>query len=165
MVEASKASTGNLAVNLLPCDVGVLLAQTLGEFEDKFEKRNLTIIANYLEKPAVVMADGRRLFRIIENVLQNIYKYAMEGTRVYADLTREGDKIVFTLKNVSAAPLNISPDELMERFTRGDSSRTTEGSGLGLSIAKDLTRLQNGEFEIQLDGDLFKVIIRFPEHK
>lgn len=165
LVEAAKATSGNIELEMMPLTFDELMKQALGEFEDKFEKRNLTIIANYPEKPAVVMADGRRLFRIIENVLQNIYKYAMEGTRVYADLERDGDKIVFTLKNVSAAPLNISPDELMERFTRGDSSRTTEGSGLGLSIAKDLTRLQNGEFEIQLDGDLFKVIIRFPEHK
>lgn len=165
LVEAAKATSGNIELEMMPLTFDELMKQALGEFEDKYEKRNLTIIASYPKKPAVVMADGRRLFRIIENVLQNIYKYAMEGTRVYADLAREGDKIVFTLKNVSAAPLNISPDELMERFTRGDSSRTTEGSGLGLSIAKDLTRLQNGEFEIQLDGDLFKVIIRFPEHK
>lgn len=165
LVEAAKATSGNIELEMMPLTFDELMKQALGEFEDKYEKRNLTIIASYPEKPAVVMADGRRLFRIIENVLQNIYKYAMEGTRVYADLARDGDKIVFTLKNVSAAPLNISPDELMERFTRGDSSRTTEGSGLGLSIAKDLTRLQNGEFEIQLDGDLFKVIIRFPEHK
>ena len=165
LVEAAKATSGNIELEMMPLTFDELMKQALGEFEDKFEKRNLTIIARYPEQPAVVMADGRRLFRVIENVLQNIYKYAMEGTRVYADLERDGDKIVFTLKNVSAAPLNISPDELMERFTRGDSSRTTEGSGLGLSIAKDLTRLQNGEFEIQLDGDLFKVIIRFPEHK
>lgn len=165
LVEAAKATSGNIELEMMPLTFDELMKQALGEFEDKYEKKNLTIIASYPEEPAVVMADGRRLFRIIENVLQNIYKYAMEGTRVYADLSKEEGVVTFTLKNVSAAPLNISPDELMERFTRGDSSRTTDGSGLGLSIAKDLTRLQNGEFEIQLDGDLFKVIIRFPEYK
>lgn len=165
LVEAAKATSGNIELEMMPLTFDELMKQALGEFEDKYEKKNLTIIANYPKKPAVVMADGRRLYRIIENVLQNVYKYALEGTRVYADLETEEDVVTFTLKNVSAAPLNISADELMERFTRGDSSRTTEGSGLGLSIAKDLTRLQNGEFEIQLDGDLFKVIIRFPTHK
>lgn len=165
LVEAAKATSGNIELEMMPITFDELMKQALGEFEDKYEKKNLTIITSYPEEPAVVMADGRRLFRIIENVLQNIYKYAMEGTRVYADLSKDEELVTFTLKNVSAAPLNISADELMERFTRGDSSRTTEGSGLGLSIAKDLTRLQNGEFEIQLDGDLFKVIIRFPVHK
>ncbi len=165
LVEAAKATSGNIELEMMPIIFDELMKQALGEFEDKYEKKNLTIIASYPEEPAVVLADGRRLFRIIENVLQNIYKYAMEGTRVYADLSKDEEKITFTLKNVSAAPLNISPDELMERFTRGDSSRTTEGSGLGLSIAKDLTRLQNGEFEIQLDGDLFKVIVSFPVYK
>ncbi len=165
LVEAAKATSGNIELEMMPLTFDELMKQALGEFEDKYEKRNLTIIASYPKEPAVVLADGRRLFRIIENVLQNIYKYALEGTRVYADLEKDAGVVTFTLKNVSAAPLNISADELMERFTRGDSSRTTEGSGLGLSIAKDLTRLQNGEFEIQLDGDLFKVIIRFPEHK
>ena len=165
LVEAAKATSGNIELEMMPLTFDELMKQALGEFEDKFEKKNLTIVATYPEEPAIVVADGRRLFRIIENVLQNIYKYAMEGTRVYADLSKDADKVTFTLKNVSAAPLNISPEELMERFTRGDSSRTTEGSGLGLSIAKDLTRLQNGEFEIQLDGDLFKVIIKFPLHK
>lgn len=165
LVEAAKATSGNIELEMMPITFDELMKQALGEFEDKYEKKNLTIIASFPEEPAVVMADGRRLFRIIENVLQNIYKYAMEGTRVYADLSKDEEVVTFTLKNVSAAPLNISPDELMERFTRGDSSRTTEGSGLGLSIAKDLTRLQNGEFEIQLDGDLFKVIIKFPVYK
>lgn len=165
LVEAAKATSGNIELEMMPITFDELMKQALGEFEDKYEKKNLTIIASYPKEPAVVLADGRRLFRIIENVLQNIYKYAMEGTRVYADLSKDEEKVTFTLKNVSAAPLNISAEELMERFTRGDSSRTTEGSGLGLSIAKDLTRLQNGEFEIQLDGDLFKVIISFPVHK
>ncbi|MBQ9983819.1 MAG: HAMP domain-containing histidine kinase [Lachnospiraceae bacterium] len=165
LVEAAKATSGNIELEMMPITFDELMKQALGEFEDKFEKRNLTVVASYPEKPAVIEADGRRLYRIIENVLQNVYKYALEGTRVYVDLEKAEEKVIFTLKNISASPLNISPDELMERFTRGDSARTTEGSGLGLSIAKDLTRLQNGEFEIQLDGDLFKVIIRFPMYK
>lgn len=163
LVEAAKVTSGNIELERMPLAFDELMRQALGEFEDKFAARNLTVVANYPEQPAMVMADGRRMYRIIENVLQNAYKYALEGTRIYADLTNEMGIITFTLKNISAAPLNISPDELMERFTRGDSARTTEGSGLGLSIAKDLTRLQNGNFEIILDGDLFKVIITFSE--
>ena len=163
LVEAAKATSGNIELEMVPLTFDELMKQALGEFEDKFAARNLTVIAHYPEKPAVVMADGRRMFRILENILQNAYKYALEGTRIYADLSNNRGEITFTLKNVSAAVLNISPDELMERFTRGDSSRTTEGSGLGLTIARDLTRLQNGNFEIILDGDLFKVIVTFPE--
>lgn len=163
LVEAAKATSGNIELEKMPLAFDELMKQALGEFEDKFATRNLTVIANYTEEPAMVMADGRRVFRIIENVLQNVCKYALEGTRIYADLSNSAGMITFTLKNISAAPLNISPEELMKRFTRGDSSRTTEGSGLGLSIAKELTRLHDGSFEIVLDGDLFKVIIRFPE--
>ena len=164
LVEAAKATSGNIELEMMPLTFDELMKQALGEFEDKFEKKNLTVVASYPECPAVVMADGRRMFRIIENILQNVYKYALEGTRIYADLSNNQSVVTFVLKNVSAAPLNISPEELMERFTRGDASRTTEGSGLGLSIAKDLTRLQGGTFDITLDGDLFKVIITFPEY-
>lgn len=165
LVEAAKANSGNIELECMPLAFDELMRQAVGEFEDKFASKNLTVVATYPEEPAVIMADGRRLYRIIENVLQNAYKYALEGTRIYADLTKDGGVVSFTLKNVSAAQLNISPEELMERFTRGDSSRTTEGSGLGLSIAKDLTKLMEGNFEIRLDGDLFKVIVSFPEHK
>ncbi|MDO5154546.1 MAG: HAMP domain-containing sensor histidine kinase [Eubacteriales bacterium] len=161
LVEAAKANTGNIELECMPLAFDELMRQAIGEFEDKFATRNLTVVASYPETPAVIMADGRRLFRIIENVLVNAYKYALEGTRIYADLVKEGDEVVFTLKNISEAPLNISPEELMERFTRGDSSRTTEGSGLGLSIAKDLTYLMEGVFALELDGDLFKVIVKF----
>lgn len=163
LVEAAKATSGNIEMEMVPLAFDELMRQALGEFEDKFATRNLTVIASYPEEPALIMADGRRVFRILENILQNAYKYALAGTRIYADLSNNRGEIIFTLKNVSAAVLNISPDELMERFTRGDASRTTEGSGLGLSIAKDLTRLQNGSLEIILDGDLFKVIVTFPE--
>ena len=165
LVEAAKANSGNIELECMPLAFDELMRQAVGEFEDKFASKNLTVVAAYPEEPAVIMADGRRLYRIIENVLQNAYKYALEGTRIYADLTKDGGVVTFTLKNVSAAQLNISPEELMERFTRGDSSRTTEGSGLGLSIAKDLTKLMDGNFEIRLDGDLFKVIVSFPEYK
>lgn len=164
LVEAAKANSGNIELEKMPLAFDELMKQAIGEFEDKLEKKNLTMIAHYPENKAMVMADGRRMFRIIENVLQNVYKYALEGTRIYADLSNNQNVVTFILKNVSAAPLNISPEELMERFTRGDESRTTEGSGLGLSIAKDLTRLQDGTFDIVLDGDLFKVIITFPEY-
>lgn len=165
LVEAAKATSGNIELEMMPLAFDELMKQALGEFEDKFAEKDLTVISHYPEAPAVVMADGRRMFRIIENVLQNAYKYALPGTRIYADLSNIDGTVTFTLKNISAAPLNIGADELMERFTRGDSARTTEGSGLGLSIAKDLTRLQEGTFEIVLDGDLFKVIIQFSELK
>lgn len=164
LVEAAKANSGNIELEKMPLAFDELMKQAIGEFEDKFNKKNLTVIAHYPEKPVMVMADGRRMFRIIENVLQNAYKYALEGTRIYAELSNNESEVTFILKNVSAAPLNISPDELVERFTRGDESRTTEGSGLGLSIAKDLTKLHDGTFNIVLDGDLFKVIITFPEY-
>lgn len=165
LVEAAKATSGNIELEMMPLAFDELMKQALGEFEDKFVSRELTVVAHYPEKPVMVMADGRRIYRIIENVLQNAYKYALPGTRIYADLADMDGTVTFTLKNISAAPLNISPDELMERFTRGDAARTTEGSGLGLSIAKDLTRLQGGTFQIILDGDLFKVMIAFPELK
>ncbi|MDE5778468.1 MAG: HAMP domain-containing histidine kinase [Lachnospiraceae bacterium] len=165
LVEAAKATSGNIDLEMMPLTFDELMKQALGEFDDKFQKKNLTLVAAYPKEPAVIVADGRRLYRVIENVLQNAYKYALEGTRIYAELSNNQKVITFTLKNVSAAPLNISPEELMERFTRGDASRTTEGSGLGLSIAKDLTRLQGGTFDILLDGDLFKVVVSFSEYK
>jgi signal transduction histidine kinase len=164
LVEAAKANSGNIELECMPLAFDELMRQAIGEFEDKFATRNLTVVASYPEAPTVIMGDGRRIYRIIENLLQNAYKYALEGTRIYADLSNHGGEVAFTLKNVSAAQLNISPEELMERFTRGDESRTTEGSGLGLSIAKDLTKLMDGSFEILLDGDLFKVIVTFPEY-
>ena len=165
LVEAAKATSGNIELEMMPIAFDELMKQAFGEFEDKFAKKELSLITHYTDKKTVVLADGRRLYRVIENVLQNVYKYALSGTRVYADLDCREKTITFMLRNISAAPLNISPEELMERFTRGDSSRTTEGSGLGLSIAKDLTNLQGGSFEIQLDGDLFKVIIEFPQYE
>ena len=113
-------------------------------------------------QPLMIMADGRRLWRVLENIFSNVVKYAMEGTRVYAETVTEKGKISFSLKNISAQPLNIPAEELTERFIRGDVSRNTEGSGLGLSIARSLTELQGGEFRLYMDGDLFKVTIAFP---
>ena len=136
LVEASKASSGSLAVNLLPCDIKVLLSQTLGEFEDRLSSKNLSAVINSPENSVVIMADGRHLWRIFDNLMGNICKYALYGTRVYIDVKNELGRAVITFRNISENQLNVSADELMERFVRGDKSRNTEGSGLGLSIAK-----------------------------
>ena len=139
-----------------------MLQQTSGEFEEKFKARGLQEILTLTGEGAVIRADGRRTWRILENIYNNAAKYAMEGTRIYADLTVRELEVSFSLKNISEQPLNISADELTERFIRGDISRSTEGSGLGLSIAKTLTEMQGGKFQLYLDGDLFKVMISFP---
>ncbi|MCH5299074.1 MAG: HAMP domain-containing histidine kinase [Ruminococcus sp.] len=162
LVEASKASTGNLDVVLTPIDANILLTQAVGEYEEKIKAADLEIITNEPAEPISINADGRRLWRVFDNLLNNICKYAQCGTRVYLSLERDGSDAVITFKNTSRAPLNISADELMERFVRGDESRSTEGNGLGLSIAKSLTELQNGTLSISIDGDLFKVVVRFP---
>lgn len=162
LVEASKASTGNLDVELVPCEAQIFLAQVFGEYEEKLKEKHLEIVTSQPEKPLFVMADGRRMFRIFDNLMTNICKYAQPGTRVYISLEEKGGNAVITLKNISHAPLNLSVDELMERFTRGDSSRNTEGNGLGLSIARSLAELQNGSLDLEIDGDLFKAILQFP---
>lgn len=164
LVEASKASTGNLTVELMPTDVRVLIGQLSGEYEDKLAARALSLISTLPEEPVSILADGRLIWRVFDNLLGNACKYAMSGTRIYLDVFADREKVMICLKNISAVPLNISPDELMERFVRGDSSRHTEGSGLGLSIAKDLTALQNGKITLHTDGDLFKVVIEFPRY-
>lgn len=162
LVEASRASSGNVVLDIRRIDLKELLMQTSGEFAERFEARGLQLVENLPQNPQYVDADGRRLWRIIENLFRNVEKYAMPHTRVYLDLVNDGERVAFSLKNISESPLNISPEELTERFTRGDESRSTEGSGLGLSIAKDLTEIQKGTFEIYLDGDLFKVTVSFP---
>ena len=139
------------------------MQQTNGEFEERFEQRHLKIISDFPDGMIIIRADGRRLWRVLENLYTNAVKYAMEHSRVYVDVANQDGKAVFTIKNVSESPLNISPDELTERFVRGDVSRTTEGSGLGLSIAKNLTQVQGGEFTISIDGDLFKATVTFPK--
>lgn len=161
LVEASKASTGNLSVNLEVCDVGVLLSQAVGEFEEKLINAKLEPILKLPEKSVKIMADGRHLWRVFDNFMSNICKYSQGGTRVYLDVTEENGRAVITFRNISRFILNVSSDELMQRFVRGDSSRNTEGSGLGLSIAKSLVELQNGDMKLSVDGDLFKVIISF----
>lgn len=165
VVEASKVSSGNISLEMMNLNLVELVNQTSAEFEEKFEARNLKMIMNLPTEPATIYADGRRMWRVLANVFNNAAKYAMEGSRVYVDLVQTGEEVQLTIKNVSEQPLNISADELTERFIRGDVSRSTEGSGLGLSIAQNLTKLQGGKFELYLDGDLFKVLIRFPVPK
>ena len=166
VVEASKVSSGNISLEYANLDLVEMVRQTSGEFAEKFEKRNLQEVLTLPEEPAIIRVDGRRMWRILENIYNNAAKYAMEGTRVYADLkiigNGGGSFVEFSLKNISEQPLNISADELMERFVRGDVSRTTEGSGLGLSIARNLAELMGGKFDLYLDGDLFRVTIKFP---
>lgn len=162
LVEASKASSGNLKLEISRLDFIELIYQTNGEFEEKFASRHLNLITSAPDHTLFIEADGRRLWRVLENLYNNAFKYALEGSRIYVDVAEEDSMAVFTIKNMSSNPLNIKAEELTERFVRGDVARTTEGSGLGLSIAKSLTQLQGGTFEIYIDGDLFKVKVAFP---
>jgi len=161
LMEASKASTGNLKVELVECDVSVLITQVAGEFEDRFATNGLEVIVTKPKEPVLIMADGRHMWRVLDNLMNNIYKYSLLNSRVYIQLEKTGDKVVVQFKNISKTQLNISSDELMERFVRGDSSRNTEGSGLGLSIAQSLTELMGGNMRLDIDGDLFKVTLTF----
>lgn len=163
VVEASKVSSGNITLELMDVNLVEMINQTEGEFAEKFEAKNLTVVQNLPNGPAMIHVDGRRMWRVLENIYNNAAKYAMPGTRVYADLWVDEDHVGFSLKNVSEQQLNITADELTERFIRGDISRSTEGSGLGLSIAKSLTEMQGGVFRLYLDGDLFKATIEFPK--
>ena len=162
LVEASKASTGNIQTELIPCEVGVLLSQVTGEYEEKLSGCDLQLISDKPEYPVYVMADGRLLWRVIDNLLNNTCKYSQPGTRVYVSLSVRQQRAIIMVRNISRFQLNISSEELMERFVRGDSSRSTEGSGLGLSIARSLSELQGAEFNLDIDGDLFKAIVSFP---
>ena len=165
LLEASKASSGSLSVNLTECELGILLDQMAGEYSEKLSAAGLELILTKPEESVKIMADGRHMWRIFDNLLNNICKYAQRGTRVYLDLTADALKAAVTFRNISATRLNISGDELTERFVRGDSSRNTEGSGLGLSIAQSLAQLQKGALDITVDGDLFKVVLRFDRIK
>jgi signal transduction histidine kinase len=162
LVEASKASTGNIQVSLSTCETGVLLDQTAGEYQDKLDACGLELIVNKPEYSVSVWADGRLLWRVLDNVFNNACKYSLPGSRIYVSLSVWQHQAIITVKNISRYALNISSDELMERFVRGDSSRSTEGSGLGLAIARSLTELQGGSFLLEIDGDLFKTIIKLP---
>ena len=161
LVEASKASTGNLEVNLAPCQPGVLLTQAAGEYEQKLKDAGLDLVTRQPETAVTILADGRRLWRVFDNLMNNICKYAQRGTRVYLTLEEQDGQAVISFKNTSRAPLDIPAEELLERFVRGDAARTGEGNGLGLSIAKSLTELQQGTLDLTVDGDLFKVVLKF----
>lgn len=163
LVEASKATTGALEVNLVQCEIGVLLSQAVGEYEQRFAEKQLNLIVRQPEEPVKIMADGRHLWRVFDNLLNNICKYAQENTRVYLSVENKAHHVEIIFRNMSKYALDISAEELEERFVRGDKSRHMEGNGLGLSIAKSLVELQNGRMEIVTDGDLFKVTLYFQE--
>lgn len=163
LMEASKASTGNLSVNLEQFDASVMLTQVVGEFEERTSANQLDLIVSHPEEPVYIMADGRHLWRVFDNLLSNVCKYAQPGTRVYINLDRKDGNVIITFRNTSKYQLNITSEELMERFVRGDSSRNTEGNGLGLSIAQSLMTLQKGTLKLDIDGDLFKVTLTFRE--
>ena len=165
LIEASKTSTGNIELEYMKLSFSELVNQCSAEYEDKFAESGLELVKNINDEGAFINADGRRVFRIIDNILNNAVKYAQPGTRVYLDLVKRDGELILSLKNTSKEMLNISAEELTERFVRGDRSRNSEGSGLGLSIAKNLTELQGGRFEITVDGDLFKVDVVFPQVK
>lgn len=161
LVEASKASSGNLTVESQQLEVGVFVTQTVGEFEEKLSVAGLELIVSKTEEPVYIMADGRHLWRVIDNLMNNICKYAQTGSRVYVNLEATEQSVCITFRNISKYPLNISGEELTERFVRGDKSRSTEGHGLGLSIAQSLMKLIGGDMSIVVDGDLFKVVLLF----
>lgn len=162
LTQLSRASTGNLNAEIVTLDATEALNQALGEFTDKLEKAQLQVHARIPEQPVAVLADGRLLWRVLANLLTNIVKYAQAGTRVYVDLLAEADRVQIVLKNISREPLNISAQELQERFVRGDAARNTEGSGLGLSIAASLMEAQHGKLELKIDGDLFTAALFLP---
>ena len=161
LFEASKASSGNLELNMEKIDITQLLRQAIGEMEEKLSKANLDLKLRVPEEKTYIMGDGKKLYRVLENLLSNISKYSLNNTRVYIDIIEEDDKVKLTMKNISSYELNFDPEEIMERFKRADESRNTEGSGLGLAIARDLVNAQGGRFEIDIDGDLFKSVVEF----
>lgn len=161
LVEASKASSGNIKLNMEKLEINELIKQVSAEFEDKFKEHSLEELITYTQELVYIKADSRYMYRVLENMYSNVSKYAMEHSRVYTDIIEHEDNVIIQIKNISREKLNITADELMQRFVRGDTSRNTEGSGLGLSIANSLTELQGGKFHIYLDGDLFKITIGF----
>ncbi len=163
LVEASKAITGNISANPVPTNINELIKQSVAEYEDRFTDKELELIISLPEEPVTVSADGRLTWRIFDNLLSNICKYSMRGTRVYIELAQNNNTASMIFKNISDTVLNVSPDELVERFVRGDSSRSTEGSGLGLSIASSLAELQHGKLILEVDGDLFKATLTLPQ--
>lgn len=165
LIEASKASTGNIATSIVPLNIRELMEQSIAEYDEKLSKANLEVVLSIKNEPISVLADGRLLWRVLSNLFSNVSKYALAGTRVYIDVIRcENQEVCISIKNISKEQLNILPDELTERFVRGDSSRHTEGSGLGLNIVKSLVEVQKGRFVLDIDGDLFKALIYLPEN-
>ncbi len=162
LVEASKATSGSISVNLKPCLVDIALVQAVGEYQEKLETAGLEVILKKPNDPITILADGRHLWRVFDNLLGNICKHALVGSRVYLVLEQKNECAIITFKNISKYELDISSEELMERFVRGDRSRNTDGNGLGLSIARSLTEIQSGTFNIKIDGDLFKAVLEFP---
>ena len=162
LVEASKAATGNIAVHLLPTDLNVLLTQVCGEYEQRLGEKNLSLVFTPAADAPHIMADGQLLWRVLDNLLGNVCKYAMPGTRVYITAETADGRAAVSIKNISLYPITVTGEELTERFVRGDSARSTEGSGLGLSIAASLTELQQGRCAIHVDDDLFKATLTFP---
>jgi len=165
LVEISKATSGNLELELLPCKADILLSQAAGEYETRLQDANLTLILQQPDEELSILADSKRIWRIFDNLLNNVAKYAMPGTRVFLSLEKREGNAVFTLRNISRDQLTVSPQELLERFTRGESSRTTDGNGLGLSIVSTLTERMGGTMQLDIDGDLFKVTLSFPLHQ
>lgn len=161
LIEASRISSGNEQINLQPLNFTEIILQANGEFAERFEQKKLDLISNLPKEEIQLKLDGKKMWRVLENLYQNAMKYSLENTRIYVDLKRKEEEIEFSIKNISKESLNISPDELMERFVRGDKSRNTTGSGLGLSISKDLVALQGGKLKIEIQGDLFTAIITF----
>jgi K+-sensing histidine kinase KdpD len=161
LFEVSKANSGNVNLNIVDVDIVSLMKQTLLEVDDKIKTSSLNIRNNFPSDKVILKLDSQRMFRVFENLLVNITKYAMEGSRVYIDIFDKDDYVEISLKNMTADEINFNVNELVERFVRGDKSRNTEGSGLGLAIAKSFVQLQGGEFDVSIDGDLFKVVIKF----
>ena len=162
LTEASKANSGNIKMNIAQVNLNELALQAVGENSDVLENAGLDIVLTERDKEIIVAADSQHTFRIIDNLFSNARKYSLTGTRVYVDVYKENNRGVFVMKNISSEKLNIDPEELTERFVRGDNSRTTDGSGLGLSIARSFAELQNGEFSIEIDGDMFKAVVKLP---
>ena len=162
LMDMSKASTGNMSVFITQVDAVESVNQALGEFADKLDRANLIPVFRHEEPFVPMMADGKLVWRVLSNLLGNAVKYALPGTRLYIDLSRLEGKVVLSVKNISREELNVDSEELMERFVQGDDSRNTEGSGLGLNIAKTLMDLQKGQLQLLVDGDLFKVTLIFP---
>ena len=163
LMEMSKASTGNITVDLRRMDAVEAVNQAMGEYADKLAAADLTPVIKTPEEPLWMQADGQLTWRVLSNLLSNAVKYALPGTRLYVDITENGGKVLISLKNVSAQALNVSAEELMERFVRGDAARNSEGSGLGLNIAKSLMEVQNGQLALTVDGDLFKATLILPK--